>query len=267
MKTLIVFAIFAALMFLYIVYMSGEFSKSAKKLEAFEEAASSLKSEQTQSPTEEPPATTVKPTKTVTSTTAAPSTPTTATIATTSTTAAPTTTKKAKPTRDLEKTLFIVNAYEEIYGTKIGPDELEELNNMFSDVEDRDVIVYKLKELRSQSNEVDAIFELVDISNKLGSIVNRLKARAGARAEAQVSGELVSNLKEGSKAASSTTTTTSVPSTQTSSTTSTPATTATATATNMTTTFGPTTFAPTGTPQATNSTVEGYRPLPKYLSF
>jgi hypothetical protein len=136
--------------------------------------------------------------------------------------------KKQTPVKDLEKTLYIVNAYEEIYGTKIGPEELEELNNMFADVEDRDVIFYKLKELRSQSTEVDAIFELVDISNKLGSIVNRLKARAGARAEVQVSNELISK--------------------------------------GATTTSGPTT---TTSPTTTNNnnTVEGYRPLPKYLSF
>ena len=252
LKTLIVFAIFGALMFLYIVYMSGEYSKSSKKLEAFEEAASSLKSEQTNVPTvsrsnttTSTTSTTGAPTTSTTSTTTgAPSTSTTSTTtgapstSTTSTTGAPTseptpttstpTVKKQTPVKDLEKTLYIVNAYEEIYGTKIGPEELEELNNMFADVEDRDVIFYKLKELRSQSTEVDAIFELVDISNKLGSIVNRLKARAGARAEVQVSNELISK--------------------------------------GATTTSGPTT---TTSPTTTNNnnTVEGYRPLPKYLSF
>jgi hypothetical protein len=239
LKTLIVFAIFGALMFLYIVYMSGEYSKSSKKLEAFEEAASSLKSDLTNVPTVSRSNTTTS----TTSTTGAPSTSTTSTTTgapststTSTTTGAPTseptpttstpTVKKQTPVKDLEKTLYIVNAYEEIYGTKIGPEELEELNNMFADVEDRDVIFYKLKELRSQSTEVDAIFELVDISNKLGSIVNRLKARAGARAEVQVSNELISK--------------------------------------GATTTSGPTT---TTSPTTTTNTVEGYRPLPKYLSF
>ena len=251
LKTLIVFAIFGALMFLYIVYMSGEYSKSSKKLEAFEEAASSLKSDLTNVPTVSRSNTTTSTTSTTgapststtSTTTGAPSTSTTSTTTgapststTSTTTGAPTseptpttstpTVKKQTPVKDLEKTLYIVNAYEEIYGTKIGPEELEELNNMFADVEDRDVIFYKLKELRSQSTEVDAIFELVDISNKLGSIVNRLKARAGARAEVQVSNELISK--------------------------------------GATTTSGPTT---TTSPTTTTNTVEGYRPLPKYLSF
>jgi hypothetical protein len=255
MKTLIVFAIFGALMFLYIVYMSGEFSKSAKKLEAFEEAASSLKSEQTKTPTGAPTgaptgstSTTNAPSTTTTTTTAAPTATTTPSATSSTTTSAPTTTKKTKPVKDLEKTLIIVNAYEEIYGTKIGPDELEELNSMFAEVEDRDVIIYKLKELRSQSTEVDAIFELVDISNKLGSIVNRLKARAGARAEVQVSSELVS---KGANV-NATTTTSFAP---TSGSTSTPQ------------SLGTTTTTTTNTPTSTSSTVEGYRPLPKYLSF
>ncbi len=249
MKTLIVFAIFGALMFLYIVYMSGEFSKSNKKLEAFEEAASSLKTEQsstsTSTSTSAAPTSTSSTTTSTSSTTSTPTSSMTSTTTTgaptssmTTTTGTPTsstmtTTRKPTPIKDLEKTLYIVNAYEGIYGTKIGPDELEELDKMFVDVEDRDVIYYKLKELHSQSTEVDAIFELVDVSNKLGSIVNRLKARAGARAEVQVSSNLISKGE---------------------------------------TTMGPTS-GPTSTPTTSNrninsdTTVEGYRPLPKYLSF
>jgi hypothetical protein len=247
MKTIIVLAIFAALMFLYIIYMSGEFSKSSKKLEAFEEASNARKeqtsttsastpSASTTSTTSAPSSTSTTSTTPATSTTSAPSS--TSTTPATSTTGAPSftsttsTPQKSKPVKDLEKTLFIVNAYEQIFGTKIGPEELEELNQMFENVNDREVIIYKLKELRSDSTEIDTIFELVDISNKLGSIVNRLKARGGVRAEVQGIPKPPNSML------------------------TTPSTTATTTT--------PTTATPTSTP---NDNVEGYRALPKYLSF
>ena len=236
-------------MFLYIIYMSGEFSKSSKKLEAFEEASNARKEQisttSTPSSASTQSASTTSTTGTpvstsTTSTTGSPvSTSTTSTTgtpvstSTTSTTGTPVSTsttstpQKTKPVKDLEKTLFIVNAYEDIFGTKIGPEELEEMNQMFENVNDRDVIIYKIKELRSDSTSIDTIFELVEISNKLGSIVNRLKARGGVRTEVQ-----------------------GIPKPTSSPSNTTPA----------------TTFTP-ATTTSSNDNVEGYRALPKYLSF
>ena len=224
-------------MFLYIIYMSGEFSKSSKKLEAFEEASNARKEQisttSTPSSASTQSASTTSTTGTpvstsTTSTTGSPvSTSTTSTTGTPVSTSTTSTPQKTKPVKDLEKTLFIVNAYEDIFGTKIGPEELEEMNQMFENVNDRDVIIYKIKELRSDSTSIDTIFELVEISNKLGSIVNRLKARGGVRTEVQ-----------------------GIPKPTSSPSNTTPA----------------TTFTP-ATTTSSNDNVEGYRALPKYLSF
>lgn len=200
-KTLIVLAIFGALIFVYAAYMSKEVNKSSKKIEAFEEATQSLKASLIAATKDVTAAT---PTNVVTPATVTPATathaPTTATATATatnagtstiasgvtpalSTTTPPQGTPKAQK-RDLEKSLFIVNKYEEIFGSKIGPEELDSMSIIFADVDDKDVITYKLKEMKYKSNdEVDTIFELVDVTYKLSSIVNKLKARAGAKAE------------------------------------------------------------------------------------
>jgi hypothetical protein len=83
--------------------------------------------------------------------------------------------------KDFEKSLFIVNKYEEIFGTKIGPEELEQLTAAFADIDDKEVIVYKMKEMKYKGvDEIDTIFQLADVSERLSNIVGKLKARTGA---------------------------------------------------------------------------------------
>ncbi len=83
--------------------------------------------------------------------------------------------------KDFEKSLFIVNKYEEIFGTKIGPEELEQLTAAFADIDDKEVIAYKMKEMKYKGvDEIDTIFQLADVSERLSNIVGKLKARTGA---------------------------------------------------------------------------------------
>jgi hypothetical protein len=94
----------------------------------------------------------------------------------------PAATSSAPSTRkDFEKSLFIVNKYEEIFGTKIGPEELEQLTTAFANIDDKEVIAYKMKEMKYKGvDEIDTIFQLADVSDRLSNIVGKLKARAGA---------------------------------------------------------------------------------------
>lgn len=83
--------------------------------------------------------------------------------------------------KDFEKSLFIVNKYEEIFGTKIGPEELEQLTATFADIDDKEVISFKMKEMKYKGvDEIDTIFQLADVSERLSNIVGKLKARTGA---------------------------------------------------------------------------------------
>ncbi len=93
----------------------------------------------------------------------------------------PASTSAPSSRKDFEKSLFIVNKYEEIFGTKIGPEELEQLTAAFADIDDKEVIAYKMKEMKYKGmDEIDTIFQLADVSERLSSIVGKLKARTGA---------------------------------------------------------------------------------------
>ena len=194
-KTYIILAIFTGILLAYVMYMSKEIATSKQKLEAFQEATSrDTKPKLTTSTPDDAPAKppTVVPTQpavvvptqppTVMPTqppTAMPTQPAVVVPTQPPPTPSPAPKSSLKQKEDLEKSLFIISKYEEIYGSKIGPEELDQLSAEFANVEDRDVITYKLKELKYKTiEEVDAVFELADVSEKLQSIVQKLKGKA-----------------------------------------------------------------------------------------
>ena len=190
-KTYIILAIFTGILLAYVMYMSKEITTSKQKLEAFQEATSR---ESTINETKQPPAVvpTQPPAVVPTQPPAVVPTQPPAVVPTQPPAVVPTqppaviptptptpVTKSTKQKEDLEKSLFIIAKYEEIYGSKIGPEELDQLSAEFANVDDRDVITYKLKELKYKTNEeVDAIFELTDVSQKLQDIVTKMKGKA-----------------------------------------------------------------------------------------
>ncbi len=84
--------------------------------------------------------------------------------------------------KNLEKNLFIINSYEEIYNKKISPQDLSKLTENLKDIEDKQIIKDKIKSFVSENfspsssatTSPEVLKELKDISEKLAQVVKKL---------------------------------------------------------------------------------------------